>query len=166
MHFERLVNSYVRKELIPVYIEDNIFDFYKSKVKSTKKTCCEQFSAAGGRLWHSSALASPTKFLNTDLAPIGDDIEPIEAPREDVKMGSDEVEEPLEADVLRAKMIPKNPTSRKKQKHENSGHVVCMNKCAACVQGRGIGGQHRIELLEEKGTERAIPNVVLEFGVS
>ena len=117
-------------------------------------------------MWQISALASPANILNTDLAPIGDDIEPIEAPREDVESGKGEVEEPLEADVLRAKMIPKNPTSRKKQKHENSGHVVCKNKCAACVEGRGIGGKHRTEQLEEKGTERAIPNVVLEFGVS
>ena len=119
--------SYERKELIPVYIEDNICDFSESKVKSTKKKYCEQISAAGKRLWHSSALASPANILNTDLTPTGDDIEPIEALREDVKMGSDEVEEPLEADVLRANMNPKNPTSRKKQKHENSGHVVCKN---------------------------------------
>ena len=37
MHFEILVISHERNELIPVYIEDNIFDFYKSKVKSTQK---------------------------------------------------------------------------------------------------------------------------------
>ena len=35
----------------------------------------EQFSAAGKRRWQSSALVSPTKTLNTDLAPNGDDIE-------------------------------------------------------------------------------------------
>ena len=56
MHFERLVSWYGRKQLIPVYIEDNIFNFYMSKeVKS------EQFSAAGKRLWQSIALVSPTK---------------------------------------------------------------------------------------------------------
>ena len=46
-------------------------------------------------MWQSSTLVSPTTSLNTDLAPIGDDIEPIEAPREDVEMGNDEDEEPF-----------------------------------------------------------------------
>ena len=37
VHFERLVNWYGRKHLIPVYIEDNIFNFYLSKeVKFTE----------------------------------------------------------------------------------------------------------------------------------
>ena len=37
MHFERLVNWYERRQLVPVYIEDNIFNFYVSKeVKSTE----------------------------------------------------------------------------------------------------------------------------------
>ena len=58
---------------------------------------CEHFSAGGKRVWQSSALVSPTNTLNTDLAPIGDDIDPIEAPRDDVEMGNDEDEEPLEA---------------------------------------------------------------------
>ena len=48
------------------------------------------FSAAGKRVWQSSALVSPTKTLNTDLAPIGDDAEPTEAPHEDVELGNDE----------------------------------------------------------------------------
>ena len=39
-------------------------------------------------MWQSGALVSPTKTQNTDLAPIGDDIEPIEALREDVEMGT------------------------------------------------------------------------------
>ena len=60
---------------------------------------------------------SPTKTLNADLAPSGDDIEPIEAPREDAEMGNDVDEEPLEAEVPRARMNPKNPTSREKQEH-------------------------------------------------
>ena len=40
-------------------------------------------------------------------------------------------------------MNPKNPTSREKQEHEDSGHVVHRSWCAACVGGRGVGGQHR-----------------------
>ena len=71
---------------------------------------CEHFSAERKRWRQSSALVSPTKILNTDLAQIGDDVEPIEAPREDVEMRNDEDEEPLEAEVLRARMNPKNPT--------------------------------------------------------
>ena len=41
-------------------------------------------------------------------------------------------------------------TSREKQEHEDSGHAVYRSWCAACVDGRGAGGQHRIELLEEE----------------
>ena len=47
---------------------------------------CEQFSSAVKRVWQSSALASPTKTLNTDLAPNADDVEPIKAAREDVEV--------------------------------------------------------------------------------
>ena len=50
---------------------------------------CEQSSATLKRLWQSGALVSPTKILNTDLVPIGDDVEPIEALREDVEMRND-----------------------------------------------------------------------------
>ena len=56
---------------------------------------CGQFSAARKRVWQSIAPISPTRALNTDLAPIGDDFEPIEAPREDIEMGNDENEEPI-----------------------------------------------------------------------
>ena len=38
-------------------------------------------------------------------------------------MGNEEDEEPLEAEIPRAKMNPKNPTGGKKQEHEDSGHV-------------------------------------------
>ena len=50
-------------------------------------------------------------------------------------MGNEEDEAPLEAEFPRVRMNPKNPTSREKQKHENSGHVVYRNLCAACVEG-------------------------------
>ena len=55
---------------------------------------------------------------------------------------------------------PKNTTSREKQEHEDSGHAVYRSWCAACVEGRNVGGQHRIELLEGEERERATPNVV------
>ena len=102
------------------------------------------------REWQSSALASPTKTLNRDVAPIGDDIEPVGESRADVEMGNEEDEGPLEAEIPRVRMNPKNPTSREKQEHEDSGHAVCRSWCAACVEGRGVGGQHRIEILEEE----------------
>ena len=44
----------------------------------------------------------------------------IEAPLEDVEMGNDEDQEPLEAEVPRARMNPKNPTSREKQEREDT----------------------------------------------
>ena len=58
---------------------------------------------------------SPTKTLNRDVAPIGDDIETIGESRADVEMGNEEDEEPWEAEIPRVRMNPKNPTSREKQ---------------------------------------------------
>ena len=54
------------------------------------------------------------------------------------KMGNEEDEEPLKAEVPREgtnPKNPKNPTSRKKQDHEDSGHAVYMSWCAA-LSGR------------------------------
>ena len=69
----------------------------------------------GKRVWQSSALTSPTKSLNRDVVPLGDDIEPIGESRADVGMGIEEDEEPLEF---------KSPTNREKQEHDDSGHAV------------------------------------------
>ena len=107
---------------------------------------------------------SPTKTLNQDVAPIGDDIGSVGESRADVEMGNGEDEEPLEAEVPRARMNPKNPTSREKQEHEDSGHAVYRSWCAACVEGRGVGGQHRIELLKEEKRERTTPIVAFDYG--
>ena len=125
---------------------------------------CEELSAVGKRGWHSSELVSPTKTLNRDEAPIGDDIEPVEESRADVKMGNEEDEEPLEAEIPRVRMNPKNPTCREKQEHEDSGHAVCKSLCAACVEGQGVGGQHRIELLEEEERKRTPPIAAFDYG--
>ena len=38
MHFERLVSCYGRKQLIPVNIEDNIFNFFLSKESKSTET--------------------------------------------------------------------------------------------------------------------------------
>ena len=115
-------------------------------------------------MWQSSAPASPTKTLNRDVTPIGDDVEPIGESRANVEMGNEEDGEPLEAEIPGVRMNPKNPTSREKQEHEDSGHAVCRNWCAACVEGRGVGGQHRIELLEEKERERTTQIVAFDDG--
>ena len=76
---------------------------------------------------------------------------------------NEEDEEPLEAEIPRVRMNPKNPTSREKQEHEDSGHAVYSNWCAACVEGRGVGGQHRIELLEEDERERTTPIIAFDY---
>ena len=104
------------------------------------------------------------KTLNRDVAPIGDDIEPVGESRADVETGNDEDEEPLEAGIPRVRMNLKNPTSREKQEHEDCGHAVFRTWCAACVEGRGVGGQHRIELLEEEEGERTTPIVAFYCG--
>ena len=72
-------------------------------------------------------------------------------------MGNDEDEEPLEAEIPRIRMNPKNPTSR----DEDSGHAVYRSWCAACVEVRGVCGQHRIGLLEDE--ERARTTPILAF---
>ena len=48
MHFERLLNWYGRQQLIPVHIEDNIFNFYLSKeLKSTETKIVNTFQQCG-----------------------------------------------------------------------------------------------------------------------
>ena len=94
---------------------------------------CQELSAVGKRRWQSCALASPTKTLNRDAAPIGDDIEPVGESRADVEVGNVEDVEPLEAEIPRVRMNPKNPASREKQEHEDPGHAVYWSWCAACV---------------------------------
>ena len=66
------------------------------------------------------------------------------------------------AEVPRARTSQKNPTSREKQAHEDSGDATYRNWCAACVEGRGVGGQHRIELLEGEERERTTPFVAFD----
>ena len=75
-------------------------------------------------------------------------------------MGNEEDEETLEAEIPRVRMIQ---TSREKQKHEDSGHAVYRSWCAACVEGRGVGGQYRTELLEEEERERTTPIVAFDY---
>ena len=70
----------------------------------------------------------------------------------------------MEAEIPRVRMNPKNPTRREKQEHEDSGHAVYRSWCAACFGGRGAGGQHRIELLEEEGRGRTTPIVAFDYG--
>ena len=48
----------------------------------------------------------------------------------------------------REMMKMKNPWKQKFPEHEDSGHDVYRSWCAACVEGRGVGGQHRLELVE------------------
>ena len=102
---------------------------------------------------------SPTKALNRDVASIGDGIEPVGDSHADVEMGNAEDEEPLEAEVPGARIIPRNPTSREKQEHEDPRHAVSRNWSAACVDGRGVGGQHRIELVEEREKLRLLLSI-------
>ena len=75
------------------------------------------------------------------------------------EMGNEEDEDAFEAEIPRVRV---NPTSREKQEHEDSGHAVYRSWCAACVEGRGVGGQHRIELLEQQERERTTPIVAFD----
>ena len=77
------------------------------------------------------------KTLNRDVAPIGDDIESVGESRVGVETGNEE--ESSEAEIPTVEMNPKNPTSREKQEHEDSGHAVYKSWCAACFEVRGVG---------------------------
>ena len=79
-------------------------------------------------------------------------------------MGNEEDEEPLETEMPKVRMNPKNPTSREKQEHEDEGHAVYRSWCAACVEGRGVVEQHRTELLDEEERERTTPIVAFDYG--
>ena len=102
--------------------------------------------------------------IKSELVPIGDGIEPVEGQREDVEVRTMKMKSHWKRRAPRASMNPKNPTSRDKQEHEDSGHAVYRSWCAACVEGRGVGGQHRIELLEEEERERTTPIVAFNYG--
>ena len=65
---------------------------------------------------------SSTRQSKQTTTPIGVDIGPIEVSREDGEMRSEE-EEPLEADVSRERLKPKNLANRQKQEHD-SGHAT------------------------------------------
>ena len=81
-------------------------------------------------------------------------------------MGNEEDEETSEAEIPRVRMNPKNPTSREKQEFEDSGHAVYTSRCAACVEGRGVEGQNRIDVLEEEEEERERTTPIVAFDYS
>ena len=74
--------------------------------------------SSGERVWQSSARKS-NENSEHGSGPNCDDTVPMEAPREDVEMESDEDEEPWEAEVPRARVSANNPTSGEKQDHED-----------------------------------------------
>ena len=55
-------------------------------------------------------------------------------------------------------MNPKNPSSR--EENEGARHAVRRKWSAACVEGRGVGEQHRTEQLEDEERERTTPIAV------
>ena len=116
-------------QVIPVYIEGNIFNLYPSKeVKSTETNIVnnsQQVAEQCARMSNENSL-----LVKVD------------------EVRSDKDEEPLETGVPRARMHPLNPMSREKQEHEDSEHAVYRIWCAACVERRRDGGQHRIEQKE------------------
>ena len=69
IHFERQVSWYEGKQLVPVYIKDNTFNFHLSKeVKSTEINIANNFQQSGNEYGRSKVRR---KTLNTDLAPRG-----------------------------------------------------------------------------------------------
>ena len=70
-HFEKLVNEYGKNDLISSLSREQ----QNPQCERCRPVFCEEESTVGKRVWQSSALVSPTKTLNRDVARIGDDIE-------------------------------------------------------------------------------------------
>ena len=156
IHFEKLLNEHGKNDLIPVYLENNTFNFnLNQEVKSAEthnvsdaEQCFAKKSQQSGNEYGRAARSvSPVTTLNRDGAPMGDDIEPMEESRADVETGK---EESLEAEIPTVEMNPQNPMSRAEQEHEDCGHAVYRNWCAACVEACGVGRQLQAEPLEEE----------------
>ena len=85
-HLEKLVNWHGKNELIPVYLENNIVNFYMNReVQSTETNHVNDVDH-----YFAKNCERPTKTLNRDVAPIGDDIEPVGESCADVEMGNEE----------------------------------------------------------------------------
>ena len=52
--------------------------------------------------------------------------------------------------------------SRGEQEHEDCGHAVYKNWCAACVEARGVGRQLQVEPLEDEEKEQTTPMVAFD----
>ena len=85
IHFEKLVNWQGKNELIPVYLDNNKFNFYLNR--EVKPTETNNVNDADHCLAKNSQQSA-----NGDGR--GDDIEPIGESRADVEMGNDKDEEP------------------------------------------------------------------------
>ena len=134
-HFEKLVNWFGKNELIPVFLENKIYNLYLIReVKSTRN----------------NNVNDVDHYLTKNC--------------QQISKWEKKEEESLEAVIPRVRMNPKNPSNEEKQELEDSGHAVSRSWCAACVEGRGVGGQHRIELLEEDERERTTPIVAFDYG--
>ena len=70
--------------------------------------------------------------------------------RADVEMRNDEEEEPLETELPRARLNPKNPSRREKREQILNMLSTEVGVLTACVEGPGVGGEHGIEQLDEE----------------
>ena len=85
-------------------------------------------------------------------------------PRADVEMKSEEEGRMLGSRSSKGTIETEESHQSRETRKAGSGHAVHRNWCLACVEGRGIDGQHRIELLDEEERERATPIVAFDDG--
>ena len=162
VHFEKLLDENGNHELIPVCLENDTPNFCLNREVKSEETHSvrdaeqnfEKTSQQSGK-----SHVSPTKTLNRDVAPIGDDIEPVGESRADV-----EEEISLEPEIHTVETNPKNPIRRAEQEREDCGHVVYRNWCAVCDKGRCVERQHQVEPLEEEERARTTPMVAFDCG--
>ena len=103
IHFEKLVSWFRKNELFVVYLENKNFNFYLNReVKSAETNNVndadhflaknsQQSGNGDGRAVRSQVRR---KTLNRDVAPIGDDIEPVGESRADVEGGTKKMRNP------------------------------------------------------------------------
>ena len=134
----RTIGELVRKETAhcSLFRRQQLQLLFEQRNEIHRNQHCEQFLSSQTSVAEQCARKSHENFEKWIWPQIGDDVEPIAAPREDVEMGNDE---------------------------DDIGSV-CRNWCAACVEGRGVGGQHRVELLEEEERERTTSIVAFDYG--
>ena len=131
------------------YRREHLQFLFEHRSESLQKTHNDNTSQQLGNEYGRAVRSYVKRKLRTQIwLQLVVTFEPNEVPLEGVEVGCDEDEE----EVYRERKNPKNTTSREKQEHEDSGHAVYRNWCAACLICRDSRyGQTGATCCERKG---------------